>query len=71
MFRALVQTPSKRDRTLCGIPPPDPATDGRSCHARAWSAGSSGLVVNERSGEGLSPVEVRFRGPNRLHPVTS
>ena len=30
-FRALVQTPSKRDRILCGIPPPDPATDGRSC----------------------------------------
>ena len=30
MFRALVQTPSKRDRIPCGIPPPDPATDGRS-----------------------------------------
>lgn len=31
MFRALVQTPSKHDRIPCGIPPPDPATDGRSC----------------------------------------
>ena len=31
MFRALVQAPSKRDRIPCGIPPPDPATDGRSC----------------------------------------
>ena len=70
-FRALVQTPSKRDRILCGIPPPDPATDGRSClhgHGRRVRRGWLSM-------SGLYDDRVRLRfgsgGHNRLRHVTS
>ena len=63
MFRALVQTPSKRDRILCGFPPPDPATDGRSYlygHGRRVRRGWLSM-------SGLYDDRVRFRG---AQPVT-
>ena len=48
-FRALVQTPSKRGRIRCGIPPPArPAAGSAWAGGAAADAGSSGLVVNER-----------------------